>query len=221
MARLKTGLVTIESGSISNLVIVSRNGKTFVRVKPAKRGTPKSMRTRQQNDHFKATYGLLSRFKTMLREYMRLGNGDSGWSRALSINLNRITSEADGLVRLHPNLAFVTAGKLAEPASLRVERTPVSLRIYWSDATRCFEGRALHGGFEGLSYVEGHPTDTIRVILDSGMAATLLPAQAFRSDGMLEIPLAIGTIDRGMALYVFALSASQQEVSFSSYLQVP
>ena len=148
MAELSEGVNGPLSGKVGNVVFYTRNGKTYARIRPRKRGKKRTVKEKNNTTGF----AKVQKWMKPIGRFLKYGFKDSGISEvpyrsAVSYALNNAIHGAYPNQYIDPSLVRVTSGELTVPkfANVVLEEGGI-VRFTWDkgDSTsRCRDDQAM------------------------------------------------------------------------------
>lgn len=138
MAQIKKGILTGASGRIGNLVVCERYGKSYIRTLPSHMNHPNSDKQLAQRMRFAVVQQFLKPVLKFIKiTFVAYADGRSGYSSAMSYNLNHALKGTYPNITLDYALARVSYGKLPTAQQASIHQTaPNTLTITWQGQTQ-------------------------------------------------------------------------------------
>lgn len=138
MAQIKKGILTGTSGRIGNLVVCERYGKSYIRTLPSHMNHPNSEKQLTQRMRFALVQQFLKPILKFIKTtFAAYTDGRSGYSSAMSYNLNHALAGTYPNITLDYGLARVSYGTLPTAQLASIHQTaPNTLTITWQGQTQ-------------------------------------------------------------------------------------
>lgn len=132
MASFKDGLFGKASGSVSNLIISSRNGKAYVRAKPEKVHNPRTPAQQATRQRLSLLSGMLRRFKAYIKAgFPNPPLGKSSRDIAYRANYSRVFTGVYPDIRLDYSQALLSSGKRGTAVLQEPKLEGAELHLKW------------------------------------------------------------------------------------------
>lgn len=212
MADFKDGLFGKASGSVSNLIISSRNGKPYVRAKPEKVHNPRTPAQQANRQRLSLLSGMLRRFKPYIKAgFPKPPQGKSSRDVAYRANYPLVFTGTFPDIRLDYSRALLSSGKRC--TAVLKEHT--------------LEGAELHVKWDvPVNGSKAAASDILRLLVfnEAKDEVLILLSAAKRGDKQLIVPLPDDLLpsapDTLLHLWISFASKDGKQVSDSIYARI-